>query len=163
MRFTRQSHSPEFLLLAMLVVAWLGHTTPLAIAQDTVTGAFEGTVTDSSTGAPVSRASVQIVNQQTLQVIPKTTDSRGRFYQGLLAPGLYTIRVSAPGFLTKEVQQRLFITRTGEVVPVPVSLEPAPPTTPTPAPTPTPTITATPTTTGTPTATATPTPTPAAT
>ena len=133
MRFTRQSHSPELLLLAMLVVAWLGHTTPLAIAQDTVTGAFEGTVTDSSTGAPVSQASVQIVNQQTLQVIPKTTDSRGRFYQGLLAPGLYTIRVSAPGFLTKEVQQRLFITRTGEVVPVPVSLDPAPPGTPPPA------------------------------
>src|SRR5205085_9626286 len=104
------------------------------------------------------RATALIINQQPGLVITKITDARGRFYQGLLPPGLYTIRVSAPGFVTQEVQQRLFITRTGEVVPVPVSLEPAPPTSPTP------TATATPITTGTPTttATATSTPTPAA-
>ena len=122
--------------------------------QDTVTGAFEGTVTNSQTGEAIAGATAQIINQQTALAITKSTDAKGRFYQGLLPPGLYTIRVSAPGFVTQEVQQRLFITRTGEVVPVPVSLEPAPATTPTP------TTTATPTTTGTatPPATATPTP-----
>lgn len=93
-------------------------------AQDTVTGAFEGIVTNSQNGDPVVAAIAEIINQQTNLVIQKRTDSRGRFYQGLLNPGIYTIRVSAPGFQTKEVVQRLFITRTGEVVPVPVQLDP---------------------------------------
>jgi hypothetical protein len=101
-----------------------------------VTGAFEGTVTNSQTGAVISGAAVEIINRQTGLVIPKRTNFRGRFYQGLLRPGIYTIRVSAPGFIPKEVEQRLFITRTGEVVPVPVALDPAPsapaPTTPIP-------------------------------
>jgi len=123
------------LLLACPVGLW--PTLRSVAAQDTVTGAFEGTVTNSITGAIVAGAAVQIINQQTNQAIPKTSDTRGRFYAGLLAPGIYIIRVSAPGFLTKEVRQRLFITRTGEVVPVPVALDPAPPTpaaTPSPAP-----------------------------
>ena len=108
-------------------------------AQDTVTGAFEGTVTSSQTGELVGGAFVQIINQATGLVIPKRTDSRGRFYQGLLNPGIYTIRVAAPGFRTREVVQRLFITRTGEVVPVPVQLDPETAVgTPTPVPTPSP-------------------------
>src|SRR5437868_6188984 len=120
-------------------------TLPIIHAQDTVTGAFEGTVTNSDMGEPIAGATTLIINQQTGQTYPKIADARGRFYQGLLAPGVYTIRVSAPGFVTKEVQQRLFITRTGEVVPVPVALDPAPPgaqATPTPT-TPTPTVTPT--------------------
>ena len=99
--------------------------TPTVSAQDTVTGAFEGIVTSSQTGQPITGATALIVNQQTGLVITKTTDSRGRFYQGLLNPGIYTIRVSAQGFETREVVQRLFITRTGEVVPIPVVLDPA--------------------------------------
>src|ERR1041384_199089 len=120
-------------------------TLPVIHAQDTVTGAFEGSVTDSDTGALIVAATALIINQQTGQTYPKTADTRGRFYQGLLAPGIYTIRVSAPGYVTKEVQQRLFITRTGEVVPVPVALDPAPPQTPsaTPTPVPTPALTET--------------------
>jgi hypothetical protein len=104
--------------------------------QDTVTGAFEGTVTNSQTGASIAGATVLIINQQTGLSIPKTSDTRGRFYQGLLSPGIYTIRVAAPGYITREVQQRLFITRTGEVVPVPVALEPDTPATATATPTP---------------------------
>ena len=105
--------------------------------QDTVTGAFEGTVTNSQTGTPVEGATALIINQQTGLIVTKRTDSKGRFYQGLLAPGLYTIRVSATGYETREVTQRLFITRAGEVVPVPVSLDPvstAPPAAATPTP-----------------------------
>ena len=105
----------------------------LAHAQDTVTGAFEGTVTNSQTGAPIAGASAQIINQQTGQVYDRTSDTLGRFYQGLLNPGVYTIRVSAPGFQTAEVIQRLFISKTGEVVPVPVSLDPEQPSAVTPA------------------------------
>jgi hypothetical protein len=109
-------------LLLCLLVPYLPPTP--ARAQDTVTGAFEGTVTSSETGEVIAGAEVQIINQQTGLAIPKRADSRGRFYQGLLAPGLYLIRVTAVGYRSREVPQRLFITRTGEVVPVPVQLDP---------------------------------------
>ncbi|HKZ81013.1 MAG TPA: TonB-dependent receptor [Pyrinomonadaceae bacterium] len=117
-------------VIRLLVICALSLSPYLALtsftsAQDTVTGAFEGTVTNSQTGEPIPNATADIINQQTNLVITKRTDSRGRFYQGLLNPGFYTIRVSAPGYQTKEVVQRLFITRTGEVVPVPVQLDPA--------------------------------------
>jgi len=94
-------------------------------AQDTVTGAFEGIVTDSRTSASLSGASVEIINQQTSLVLRLKTDSRGRFYQGLLIPGVYKVRVSLQGYQTREVLQRLKITYTGEVVPIPVALDPA--------------------------------------
>ena len=139
-------HSRPLLALATIVCLILS-ALPV-VSQDTVTGAFEGTVTNSDTGEPIVGANALIINQQTGQTYPKVSDTRGRFYQGLLAPGVYTIRVSAPGYVTKEVQQRLFITRTGEVVPVPVALDPAPPAPPTPP-------------AGTPAGTASPTPTPA--
>ncbi|HYY41227.1 MAG TPA: carboxypeptidase-like regulatory domain-containing protein, partial [Pyrinomonadaceae bacterium] len=125
-----------------------------------MTGAFEGTVTNSQTGAPIPDATALIINQQTSLVITKQTDSRGRFYQGLLAPGLYTIRVTATGYEPREVVQRLFITRTGEVVPVPVSLDPLPAGATTPTPTPVAAPNATPTT-STPTPSTAPTPAPA--
>src|SRR5215207_1690409 len=114
-----------------------------AEAQDTLTGAFEGTVTDARTGQPVARARVEFINQQTGVAVTKLTDSRGRFYQGLLAPGTYTIRASAAGYESGETVQRLAGMRTGEVVPVPILLEPSTATTPQPSPTPA-TTTATP-------------------
>jgi hypothetical protein len=128
------------LALLLTFVCLLATTLRTAGMQDTVTGAFEGTVTNAVTGAVIVAAVVEIINQQTGQAITKSSDSRGRFYQGLLAPGVYLIRVSAPNFVIREVRQRLYITRTGEVVPVPVALDPAPPAattstaTPTPAP-----------------------------
>jgi hypothetical protein len=126
-------------LALLLTTACLLATTPrTAYMQDTVTGAFEGTVTNAQTGAVIVAAVVEIINQQTGHIITRSSDTRGRFYQGLLSPGVYLIRVSAPNFVTREVRQRLFITRTGEVVPIPVALDPAPPAastaTPTPAP-----------------------------
>ena len=98
----------------------------LAQAQDTLTGAFEGNVTNSQTGAPLKDAGVEIINQQTGVVIKLQTDYRGRFYQGLLPPGNYAVRVSHSGYQTREVPERLRITNIGEVVPVPVALDPAP-------------------------------------
>jgi hypothetical protein len=100
-------------------------------AQDTVTGAFEGTVSDSQTGALLKGADVEIINQQTGLTIKLHTDNRGRFYQGLLLPGVYKIRVALAGYQPRDVLQRLKITYTGEVVPVPVLLDPAPTATPT--------------------------------
>ncbi|MEK6335430.1 MAG: TonB-dependent receptor [Acidobacteriota bacterium] len=83
-------------------------------------------ISDRQSGTALKGALVEIINQQTGVVITLRTDYRGRFYQGLLIPGIYRIRVSTTGYQTKEVVQRLKITYTGEVVPVPVALDPAP-------------------------------------
>ena len=107
----------------MFLLVVLG-ISPAALAQDTVTGAFEGVVSDSQTGAALKGALVEIINQQTGVSITLRADYRGRFYQGLLIPGVYRIRVSTTGYETREVLQRLKITYTGEVVPVPVALDP---------------------------------------
>lgn len=93
-------------------------------AQDSLTGAFEGRVTNAETGAPIVGASVQFINQITGVPIAKRTDTDGRFYQALLQPGTYTIRVSAPDFRTAEVERRLLITQNNRVIPYPITLEP---------------------------------------
>jgi hypothetical protein len=115
--------------LSLLVSLLLA--TPIK-AQDTVTGAFEGRITDKRTGAPIAGASVQFINQGTGVPIAKRTNQDGRFYQALLQPGTYTIRATAPGYRTEEVERRLVATRNNIVIPVPISLEPegTPPTTP---------------------------------
>ncbi|HEY9284539.1 MAG TPA: carboxypeptidase-like regulatory domain-containing protein, partial [Pyrinomonadaceae bacterium] len=126
-RFGRRAISAALALafvttgLPLVAVATVATT-----AQDTVTGAFQGTVTSSDTGDPVAGAAVEITHRETGQTHAKTADALGRWYQGLLHPGLYTIRVSAPGFQTKEVSQRLFIAKANEAIPVPVTLDPLP-------------------------------------
>ncbi len=142
-------------LVIVMPVAWPASAAP----QDTLTGAFEGSVTDSVTGRPIARARVEFVNQQTGVSGAKLSDSQGRFFQGLLAPGTYTIRATAPGYEPGETVQRLNSMRTGEVVPVPITLDPTPAGTPTPTPAATPA--AQPTQTPQPGTVATPQPTPA--
>lgn len=112
--------APSLFLLLLLCTA------ANVSAQDTVTGAFEGIVSDSQTGRPLKSAEVEIINQQTRVSFKIRTDFRGSFFQGLLSPGIYIVRVSMPGYQPREVLQRLKITYTGEVVPVPVALDPAP-------------------------------------
>lgn len=124
MRHQPGSHQRRLLSLALSLFACLIFQATTANAQDTVTGAFEGTVTNSQTGAPIPGAAVQFINQLSEVPIAKRSDAQGRFYQGLLPPGTYTIRVSAPGFKTREVEQRLLATRPNQVVPVPVLLDP---------------------------------------
>src|SRR5918911_3465328 len=152
--FPRPNPFSRALVACLLAAVVVCPFVRLSEAQDTLTGAFEGTVTDSTTGRPIARARVEFVNRQTGVTVTKLTDSQGRFYQGLLAPGTYTIRASAAGYEPGETVQRLAGMRTGEVVPVPIVLDPTPQT---PTPTPTPVVTATPQ--PSPTSTATPTPT----
>lgn len=97
-----------------------------AIAQDTVTGAFQGDVSNNLTGNPIAGAAVEIKNEQTGVTYNLLTDSKGRFYQGLLAPGTYLIKITITGYKPRLLRRPLNISKTGEVVPVPVSLDPEP-------------------------------------
>jgi hypothetical protein len=94
----------------------------LAHKQDPVTGAFEGTVTDAGTQARISGALVQITNQLSDVTLRRRTDEQGRFYQGLLPPGIYTISVTAAGYVTQTKEQQLYTSQSNQVVPIPFTL-----------------------------------------
>lgn len=117
----------RFLLSALVCVA--GSTT--VTAQNTVTGAFEGTVKDTA-GAPIPGALVRFTYQVNGVQSAKITDQNGYYYQGLLAPGAYTIDVSAKGFKSASLTRSIFATRINQIVPVPVRLEPESPSAPPP-------------------------------
>ena len=117
------SRTLRIFTLSLFVMFALQLATPNTYAQDTVTGAFDGTVRGRS-GEPIPGASIQFINQLTGVPIAKRSDSQGRFYQGLLPPGMYTIRVSAPNFQPATIELRLLATRQNSVIPVPVVLDP---------------------------------------
>jgi hypothetical protein len=149
--------------MSLKVMVFLSIVSVLVMArgtygQDTVTGAFQGRVTDSQTGDLLQGANVEITNIQTSLTHRTQTDNFGTFYEGELLPGEYKIRVALAGYKTKEVMRTLKIANAREVVPVPVSLVPAGPAIPIATPTATPTATST----ATPTASALPTPAPGA-
>src|SRR5438270_3829738 len=66
----RSLRSVSYLILLAALTLFAGS---LAQAQDTLTGAFEGNVTNSQTGAPLKGAGVEIINQQTGVVIKLQT------------------------------------------------------------------------------------------
>jgi hypothetical protein len=93
--------------------------------QNTVTGAFEGVVTNILTKEPVGGAVIRFINQLTGIPTARRSDAQGRFYQGLLAPGTYRVEVIAPGYKPFQSIQTVFATRTDNVQPLPIGLEPA--------------------------------------
>lgn len=111
----------------VLLAAFLSLSVIAVYSQNTVTGAFQGDVSNDRTGEPLAGALVQITSVQTGAVYNLTTDSQGVFYQGLLAPGLYDIRVNAGGFRSQLLRREIKVSLTGDIVPVPVSLEPEDP------------------------------------
>lgn len=87
-----------------------------------VTGSFEGRVV-AQPSSPVAGAVVQFINQASGVVTATGTDSDGRFFQSLLLPGIYTIRISARGFKTWEGERRLLNSQNNRLIPVPVILD----------------------------------------
>ena len=79
------------LLLVVASVAW----------SQTTTGSLTGTVTDPA-GAVIAGAKVEVVNQGTGVITPLVTNNSGVYTAAFLAPGLYTVRIQAPGFSTFE-------------------------------------------------------------
>ena len=84
---------------ALIVVLSFFAATTLSMAQATTS--LNGRVTDRS-GAVIAGASVKLTLQATAAVRENTTDSSGQYQFSQLAPGTYTLAVSAPGFGNSE-------------------------------------------------------------
>src|SRR5580700_2563427 len=90
-----------FLALALAITFLLSST--LLLAQTNVgNGSIQGSVTDPS-GAVVSGAKITITEKSKGVASIRTSDSKGSYTSGSLIPGVYSVRVEAPGFKTTEV------------------------------------------------------------
>ena len=69
------------------------------------TGQLSGRLLNASNGTPVSPAKINIVELQLF----KAADLEGRFSFEKLAPGIYTVKITAPGF-DEKVQSEVLIT-----------------------------------------------------
>lgn len=126
MQSKKTSHTFRALSAALFCLAFLAFS-GAARGQDTVTGAFQGTVFNSTNTSSIGGAAVEITSESTGVIYRLTTNANGIFYQGLLAPGWYSIRVSFPGYKSRILRREIRVSFTGEVVPVPVALDPEPP------------------------------------
>lgn len=115
----------HFLLSSVIVLLFIFALLSGTVkAQDTLTGAFEGRVYNKDTNAPIPDAIVRFTNQTTNVPNAKRSDSEGRFYQGLLNPGVYIIEVNVQGYKPYRGVQALVATRQNTVQPAPIPLEP---------------------------------------
>ena len=113
----RQPASPQCFILFLLLLPCLVMPVIPAKAQDDLTGAFEGIVTDGQTNSPVSSAIIEIKNQESGIIIQVETDMEGKFFYARLRPGPYIIRVAKPQYEILELTQDLSIGPTTGVYP----------------------------------------------
>jgi hypothetical protein len=99
-----QSRSWLMFLFVALLIAW--QTMPAA-AQSLTSGDAAGTVTDPS-GAVVPNATITLKSNDTGSSQTRTTNTQGAYRFALLAPGTYTVSVTASGF--QGTQKQLTIT-----------------------------------------------------
>src|SRR5207247_10795060 len=66
------------------------------------TGSIEGTVSDPS-GAVLPGSTVTVTEQATGRTVTLTADAVGFYSVRNLLPGLYAVKLSAPGFAAKEI------------------------------------------------------------
>ena len=84
--------------LTLLTLVLFTFNLQLVHAQDLDTVVIYGKVVDQN-GAVIPGAEIQALTRRT------TTDDRGRYRLIQLEPGIYSIRVSAPGFATQETSK----------------------------------------------------------
>src|SRR5580704_15677646 len=90
-----------FVVFALAMTLLLSPTFLLAQA-DVGNGNIVGAVTDPS-GAVVSGAKITVTEKSKGVSISRTTDSKGAYTSGALIPGVYVVRVEAPGFKSTEL------------------------------------------------------------
>ena len=108
-------------LLSLCLLAGSLVLPQLASAQTQTTGAIAGRLTDTS-GAVIANASVLVISRATGIQSKTTTDQTGNYRFNLLAPGVYELRFSSPGFKTG-VPEAITVTVT-ETSNVNLSLQP---------------------------------------
>jgi hypothetical protein len=93
---------------AHLNPSWMGALALLILFATTVHAQFgsslSGTVLDSS-GAAIPRATVTLTNTGTQQTQTSTTNATGSYHFGELAPGQYSLVVTASGFKKSDLTQ----------------------------------------------------------
>ena len=104
------------MVVAMLVIC---SAQPI-YAQTETTGAFNGTVMDS-TGAVVPGATVTIIEVATSAKHIVRTDAQGRFTAGLLIPGAYKLSATTAGMQSDTVQASAVL---GAMIPVDIRVSP---------------------------------------
>src|SRR5215213_2115928 len=113
---------PQRLSCLVLLLCWFLSAHPV-VAQDPLTGAFEGYVSNNKSGLPIKDAEVEFRNSQTGITVTVRTDDRGHFYEGQLPPASYRIRIFVQGYTTIEITQDLGTKYRFRVRPNPVPLE----------------------------------------
>jgi hypothetical protein len=106
-------------IACVVSVLYLLLISPVLRAQSTTDGAIAGTVTDAS-GAAVPNASVTVTNKGTNLSQGVATDESGYFRAAKLQPGLYTMKVEAPGLAPFTAEN--VIVQIGSVTEVPARL-----------------------------------------
>ncbi|MFN0279798.1 MAG: carboxypeptidase regulatory-like domain-containing protein [Pyrinomonadaceae bacterium] len=97
---------------------------PGLLAQGNTSGRFEGVVRDSSTGLPISGATIVLRSLSFDTKSTLITMEDGTFGKGSLNTGDYDIEVSASGYTTVKKTQTLYSMGSYRVEPVPFYLEP---------------------------------------
>jgi hypothetical protein len=93
---THDSHRDHrtSLRIAAGLLLLLGLLIPSSLHAQPLQGTLTGIVMDAQSSKPIAGAAIRIENQPALRVF---TDSEGR-YEVQLAPGMYVLEVSAPGY-----------------------------------------------------------------
>jgi hypothetical protein len=98
-------HTRSFqFILVLLLVLCMGGALPVW-AQSTSSGTVAGSITDQS-GAVVAGATVTLTDISTSTARSTTTNSAGRYIYVDVAPGMYKIEVSKPGFSTSKAENQ---------------------------------------------------------
>ena len=97
METSRQGTRIATFFFCFLVLPMLFASSYFAVAQTATTGQLIGQVTDP-TGALVPQAKVELRDTATGAVRATTTDSAGQYTLAQIAPGAYSLTVSAQGF-----------------------------------------------------------------
>jgi hypothetical protein len=100
MNFRRQVAALQCVLAIAVVLAFSSFFS-VSVSAQSDTGRILGTVTDPS-GAPVSGASVTITDVQRGTVRNLVTSTAGEYVAPDLLPGVYRVRIGAPGFKISE-------------------------------------------------------------
>lgn len=93
----------KYFIASVLFISILGFSHPMLAQSAQVTGV----VSDSSKAA-ISGAAIEIVNEDTREIIQTRTNHSGLYTAPSVKPGHYTATVSAPGF-EKEIVEHLVV------------------------------------------------------